>query len=107
MRTKTTLSPIHPGEILLTEFMAPYGLSAYKLAKHLEVPITRVTRLINGQMGVTADTASRLGALFGMTAQFWINLQARYDARIALREADAKTMRRIEGHRKELALVAA
>lgn len=104
MTTKNILEPIHPGEILRSEFMAPYGLSAYKLARHLEVPITRVTRLLNGQAGVTADTASRLGALFGMTAQFWINLQARYDARVALREVDEKTMRRIEAHRGELVL---
>ena len=107
MSTKNTLAPIHPGEILLEEFMKPYGLSAYKLAQHLEVPITRVTRLVHGEVGITADTASRLGVLFGMTPQFWINLQARYDARVALREADAKVMKRIEAHRAELVLVAA
>ncbi len=74
---------IHPGEILLTEFMHPYGLTAYRLAKELCVPLPRVNDIVRGKRGVSADTALRLGIYFGLPAQFWLNLQNDYDLRLA------------------------
>lgn len=71
--------PIHPGEILSEEFLAPLGLSARKLAEAIHVPANRVTRLINGETRVTADTAIRLGRAFRTSPEFWMNLQSRYD----------------------------
>jgi addiction module HigA family antidote len=73
------LDPVHPGEILEEEFIKPLGLSAYRMAAMLHVPRTRVERLVRGETPVTLDTALRLARLFGTTAQFWINLQTRYD----------------------------
>ncbi len=71
--------PIHPGEILEEEFIKPFDLTAYRVAAMLRVPRTRIERLVRGETPVTLDTALRLGRLFGTTAQFWINLQTRYD----------------------------
>ncbi len=78
-------SPISPGEILHEEFMAPLGLSAAALARALHVPANRITALINGQRGLTADTALRLARYFGTTPEFWVRLQAEYDLRQARR----------------------
>jgi addiction module HigA family antidote len=74
---------IHPGEILLTEFMEPHGLSAYRLAKELRVTLPRVNDVVRGKRAITADTALRLGIYFGLPAQFWLNLQNEYDLRLA------------------------
>jgi addiction module HigA family antidote len=74
---------IHPGEILLTEFMQPHGLTAYRLAKELCVPVPRVNDLVRGKRAISADTALRLGIYFGLPAQFWLNLQNDYDLRLA------------------------
>ncbi|MBA1147650.1 HigA family addiction module antidote protein [Ectothiorhodospiraceae bacterium WFHF3C12] len=76
-------SPILPGEILYEDFMEPLGLSAAALARALHVPPNRITALINGQRGLTADTALRLARYFGTTPEFWIRLQADYDLRQA------------------------
>ncbi len=70
-----------PGEILLTEFLKPLGISQYKLAKDTCMPHSRVTRLIKGEVGISTDTALRLSRYFGSTAQFWLNLQTSYDLR--------------------------
>ena len=70
---------IHPGEILLEEFMLPYKLSAYRLAKSLEIPQTRISQIIKGRRRITADTALRLSSFFGNTAKFWLGLQDDYD----------------------------
>ena len=78
-------SPIFPGEILHEEFMEPLGLSAAALARALHVPANRITALINGQRGLTADTALRLARYFGTTPEFWVRLQAEYDLRQARR----------------------
>ena len=72
---------IHPGEILLTEFMEPMGLTSYRLAKELGVPLPRVYEVVKGKRSISADTALRLGAFFGLPAQFWMNLQNEYDLR--------------------------
>src|SRR5580693_2170711 len=74
---------IHPGEILLTEFMEPLGLTAYRLAKDLAVPAPRVGDIVRGKRAISADTALRLGQYFGLPAQFWLNLQNEYDLRLA------------------------
>ncbi len=69
----------HPGEMLREEFLSPLSLSANKLALDLHVPVTRITEILHGRRGITADTALRLGRYFGMTAEFWMNLQKSYD----------------------------
>jgi addiction module HigA family antidote len=74
---------IHPGEILLTEFMQPLGLTAYRLAKDIHVPAPRVGDIVRGKRTISADTALRLGQYFGLPAQFWLNLQNEYDLRRA------------------------
>lgn len=74
-----TLAPVHPGEILLEEFIRPHGLSAIRLAQRLGVPRTRVERLVSGDTAVTLDTALRLERFFGASAEFWLNLQQAFD----------------------------
>jgi addiction module HigA family antidote len=73
------LAPIHPGEILKTELMEPYGLSGNALARLLSVPANRVTEIINGERSISIDTALRLSKCFGMSAQMWMNLQTDYE----------------------------
>jgi addiction module HigA family antidote len=74
-----TLAPIHPGEILLEDFMKPLGLSQYRLAKDLGVTPIRVSQIVKGQRGITVDTAMRLARYFGTSAGVWLRLQVRYD----------------------------
>jgi addiction module HigA family antidote len=83
---KKLLPPIHPGEILREEFMKPLGLSANALAQLLDVTTARVNEIAKERRGITADTALRLGRCFSTTAEFWINLQQRYELEAALRE---------------------
>jgi addiction module HigA family antidote len=71
--------PIHPGEILLEEFLQPMGISQYRLAKDINVPARRINEIVLRKRSITADTALRLSRYFGMTEQFWMNLQTRYD----------------------------
>jgi len=73
------MSPVHPGEILLLEFLDPLGLSQYRLAKELSVPARRINEIVLGKRGMSADTALRLARYFGTSDQFWLNLQTRYD----------------------------
>ncbi len=77
--SKRDFDPIHPGEILLEEFLSPMGISQYRLAKNISVPQRRISEIVHGKRAITADTALRLGRFFGMEAQFWLNLQARSD----------------------------
>ena len=72
-------APIHPGEILRTEFLEPLGLSQNRLAREIGVPPRRINEIVLGKRAITADTAIRLGKFFGMTAQFWLNLQSDYE----------------------------
>lgn len=83
--TSDPLAPIHPGEILLEEFMKPYGLTAGKVAARLHIARPRIEKLVRGQTPVTTDTALRLERLFGSSAQFWLNLQSSYDLEMAQR----------------------
>jgi len=73
------LAPMHPGEVLREEFLVPLGLKPYSAAKRLGVPRTRIERIVAEEIGITADTALRLARLFGTSAEFWLNLQSRYD----------------------------
>ena len=77
------LPPIHPGEILMGEFLEPMGISQYRLAKDISVSPRRINEIVHGKRSITADTALRLGRFFCMTPQFWLNLQARYDLEMA------------------------
>ncbi|MDE2341900.1 MAG: HigA family addiction module antidote protein [Betaproteobacteria bacterium] len=79
------LEEIHPGEILLEEFMKPMGVTARRLAADLDVPPSRISEIVHGQRPITADTALRLGLFFSMEPRFWLNLQAEYDMRVARR----------------------
>jgi addiction module HigA family antidote len=78
MKTKV-LAPIHPGEILMEEFLKPLGISQYKLAKDINVPARRINEIVHGKRSITADTALRLSRYFNLSERFWLNLQARYD----------------------------
>jgi addiction module HigA family antidote len=78
-------TPIHPGEHLAEE-LKELGISAAELARQIEVPVNRITEIINAQRGVTADTALRLGHWFGTSAEYWLNLQKLYELRVAQRE---------------------
>ena len=80
--TKKKLSPIHPGEILDEEFLKPMGISQYRVAKDISVPPRRINEIVHKKRSITADTALRLGRFFGIPAQFWLNLQSRYDLEI-------------------------
>lgn len=76
------LPPVHPGEILLEEFLRPMGLSQYRLAKDIGVPARRINEIVHGQRAISADTALRLSRFFGMSERFWLNLQVRYDLEV-------------------------
>jgi addiction module HigA family antidote len=76
---KKMLAPIHPGEILMEEFLKPLGISQYKLAKDIHVPARRINEIVHGKRSITADTALRLSRYFNLSERFWLNLQARYD----------------------------
>jgi len=76
------MPPIHPGEILLKEFLEPLGLSQYRLAKDISVPPRRINEIVHGKRSITADTALRLARYFNTTDRFWMNLQTRYDLEI-------------------------
>ena len=80
---KKKISPIHPGEVLLEEFLKPMGISQYRLAKDISVPPRRINEIVHGDRGVTADTALRLGRYFAVSPQFWLNLQAHFDLALA------------------------
>ncbi|HEY1612169.1 MAG TPA: HigA family addiction module antitoxin [Rhizomicrobium sp.] len=77
------LPPIHPGEILLEDFLKPMGVSQYRLAQAMSVPPRRINEIVQGLRAVSADTALRLGRAFGMESEFWLNLQSRYDLEVA------------------------
>jgi addiction module HigA family antidote len=102
MKTKM-LTPIHPGEILMEEFLKPLGISQYKLAKDINVPARRINEIVHGKRSITADTALRLSRYFNLSERFWLNLQSRYDLEM---EKD-KFRGRIESEVKALELQSA
>jgi len=81
--TNRKLDEIHPGEILLEEFIKPMGLTNARLASDIDVPTSRISEIVNHRRPITVDTAVRLGVFFNMEPRFWINLQAEYDVRVA------------------------
>lgn len=92
---KKLLDEIHPGEILLEEFMRPLGITAQKLAADIDVPPSRISDIVNGNRPISADTALRLAIFFGMDARYWLNLQSEYDVRIVTRTLTEKITPRI------------
>ena len=82
MADDTVMPPVHPGEILLEEFLQPLGVSQYQLAKAVVVPARRINEIVHGQRRISADTALRLARYFGTSERFWMNLQIRYDLEI-------------------------
>ena len=101
--TPKLLDEIHPGEVLLEDFMKPHGITARRLAADIDVPPSRISELVNGHRPITADTALRLGIFFDMEARFWLNLQAEYDIRVAARELTAEIEPRIRVFRASAA----
>ncbi len=82
MTADTIMAPVHPGEILLEEFLGPLEVSQYQLAKAVGVPARRINEIVHGQRRISADTALRLARYFGTSERFWMNLQARYDLEV-------------------------
>ncbi|NBX74300.1 MAG: addiction module antidote protein, HigA family [Alphaproteobacteria bacterium] len=83
MSRKRDIPPLHPGKLLLEEFMHPMGLTQYRLAKGTGLPSIHISSIVRGRRSITAETALRLGRFFGMSAEFWINAQAHYDLQVA------------------------
>jgi addiction module HigA family antidote len=84
------LAPVHPGEVLLEDFMKPNGLTAYRVAKDIGVPALRINQIVKGERGVSADTALRLARYFGTSAEVWVRIQARYELEMAHNELERR-----------------
>ena len=80
--SQLSLPPIHPGEVLLEEFLKPLGISQYQLAKDISVPARRINEIVHAKRSVSADTALRLARYFSLSERFWLNLQSRYDLEV-------------------------
>ena len=93
-----SLSPIHPGEVLLEDFMKPLGLSQYRVAQDIGVPPIRISQIVNGQRSITVDTAMRLARYFGTSAAVWLRLQVRYDLEVAERDLSDRINREVKVH---------
>ena len=76
-------APIHPGEVLLHDFMEPMGITQYRVAKEIDVPARRINEIVHGKRAISADTALRLSRYFGLSDPYWLNLQALYDLQMA------------------------
>lgn len=94
MKTKK-IAPIHPGEVLMEEFLKPMNITQYRLAKDIRVPARRINEIVHGERSVSADTALRLARYFGSSAQFWLNLQASYDLETELDRIGSKIDREV------------
>ena len=94
--TEERLLPVHPGDVLLEDFMKPLGLSQYRLAQDLGVPALRISQIVHGKRAVTADTALRLARYFGASANVWMRLQARYDLEVAEAELAERVQREVK-----------
>src|SRR5713101_7655278 len=95
MKPSRRLDPIHPGEILLEEFMKPLGISINQLARDLDVPPNRISAIVNGSRSITADTALRLGKYFGISPETWLGLQLNYDLRLTRQRDGDRIVRSI------------
>jgi addiction module HigA family antidote len=98
MATKKTLDPIHPGEILLEEFMVPLDISINRLARNIDVPPGRIGAIVNGRRAITADTALRLAKYFGTSSELWIGFQGEFDLRVVKRQIGREIEKRIQKH---------
>jgi addiction module HigA family antidote len=98
MARKKLLDPIHPGEILLEDFMKPLGISINRLARDIAVPPGRISAIVNGKRTITADTALRLAKYLGVSPDLWIGLQADFDLRIAQRTVGPEIDKRVHAH---------
>ena len=96
MEQEERLPPVHPGEVLLEDFMKPLGISQYRLAQELNVPALRMSQIVHGKRAVTADTALRLARYFGTSANVWMRLQARYDLEVAEAELAERVKREVK-----------
>ncbi len=94
--TNSTLSPIHPGEVLLEDFMKPLNLSQYRLAHDIGVTPIRISQIVNGQRSITVDTAMRLARYFSTSAGVWLRLQVRYDLEVAEKQLSARINREVK-----------
>jgi addiction module HigA family antidote len=92
------MPPVHPGEILLEEFMKPLGLSQYRLAKAMNVYPRKINEIVQGKRAITADTALRLGRFFGTSAEVWMNLQSHYDLELARDELEERVVQEVTPH---------
>lgn len=90
------IPPIHPGEILLEEFLNPMGITQYRLAKDINVPARRINEIVHGKRAITANTALRLGKYFNMSPQFWINLQSHYDLEVEIDNISEELERKVK-----------
>jgi addiction module HigA family antidote len=90
------LPPVHPGEILMEEFLSPLGVSQYRLAKETSVPPRRINEIVRGSRSISADTALRLARYFGTSERFWLNLQARYDLEVEKDRLGDRLMREVK-----------
>lgn len=94
--TTRDFSPIHPGEILLSEFIEPYGLTPNRLARSIGVPARRIQEIVRGSRAITADTALRLARYFSTSTEFWLNLQSHYDLEMALEQLGDRLEREVK-----------
>src|SRR5215472_4942928 len=94
------LPPIHPGEILLEEFLKPLGMSMNKLAEELHVPANRITQIVGGRRSITGETALRLARYFGSSAEFWLGMQKDYDLQVARDEFETEVERQVQPRNK-------
>jgi len=101
MRTQRKLAPVHPGEILLEEFMQPLGLSQTRLGRDLGVSPRRINEIVHGKRSITADTALRLSRFFGTSAEFWLGLQADFDLDTASDRLADRILREVKVYRAE------
>jgi addiction module HigA family antidote len=100
MTTRKRLAPVHPGEVLLEEFLVPLELTQYRLAKSLTVPARRINEIVHGTRGVSADTALRLARFFGTSDRFWLNLQVAYDLDIERDRLGTRLQREVPVYQK-------
>lgn len=96
MSIQNKMRPIHPGEVLREEFLAPLGMSAHALAQELKVPAPRIYDILRERRAITPDTALRLARYFGTTPQFWMNMQTSYDLKVTERESGEKIAREVQ-----------
>ena len=94
------LPPVHPGEVLLEEFLGPLGLTQYRLAKDVSVPARRINEIVHGNRAVSADTALRLARYFGTSDRFWLNLQAAYDLDVERDRLGKRLEQEVAVHRR-------